>query len=138
MAIKKQKINELLTRGVEKVIVREHLGKRLLKGEKLRLKFGIDPTGSVLHLGHMVVLRKLREFQKLGHTVIFLIGDFTARIGDPTGRTAARPPMTDEQITKNMRHYEKQASKVLDIEKTEVRYNSEWLNAMSMKNLIVL
>src|SRR3990167_5888265 len=110
--------DDLLTRGVEKVIVNEHLEKCLRTDAELRLKFGIDPTGSVLHIGHMVVLRKLREFQKLGHTVIFLIGDFTARIGDPTRRTAARPPMTDEQITKNMRHYEKQASKVLDIEKT--------------------
>lgn len=133
-----QQLNELLTRGVEKIIVKKHLEKRLLNGDKLRLKFGIDPTGSVLHIGHMVVLRKLREFQELGHTVIFLIGDFTARIGDPTGRASARPPMTDEQIKENMKEYQNQASKILDIKKTEVRYNSEWWNKMNVKDMILL
>lgn len=133
-----QQINDLLTRGVEKVIVKGHLEKRLKNSDKLRLKFGIDPTGSVLHIGHMVVLRKLRELQKLGHTVVFLIGDFTARIGDPTGRAASRPPMTDEQIKENMKEYQNQASKILDMSKTEVRYNSQWWGKMDLKDMILL
>jgi len=133
-----QQISELLTRGVEKVIIKEHLEKRLLAGEKLRLKFGIDPTGSKIHLGHTVIMRKLRQFQQLGHTIIFLIGDFTARIGDPTGRIVTRPPLSDEQIKKNMSDYQKQASVILDMSKTEVRYNSEWWKKMSLADMLIL
>lgn len=133
-----QKIKELLTRGVEEVIVYEHLKKRLLTGEKLRIKHGIDPTGSVLHLGHAVCLLKLREFQELGHQIIFLIGDFTARIGDPTGRIKSRPPLSMSQIKKNMGDYQKQASKILDMNKTEVRYNSKWWDKMSLKDMMLL
>lgn len=134
----KNRINEALTRGVEEVIVREELEKRMVGGKKLRIKFGIDPTGSVLHLGHAVPLRKLREFQDLGHQVIFLIGDFTARIGDPTGRSSARKPLTDKEIKDNMRSYTKQAGMILDMKKVEVRYNSEWLAKMDFKDLIIL
>lgn len=135
----KDPIAHLLERGVSEVIVREHLEKKLRSGKKkLRIKLGIDPTGSVLHLGHAVVLRKMREFQDLGHTVIFLIGDFTARIGDPTGRSTQRKVMTDQEIEQNMRDYVAQASKILDIKKTEIRYNSEWLQSLSFKDLIVL
>lgn len=132
-------IAHLLERGASEVIVREHLEKKLRSGKKkLRIKLGIDPTGSVLHLGHAVVLRKMREFQDLGHTVIFLIGDFTARIGDPTGRSVQRKVMTDAEIEQNMKNYVAQASKILDIKKAEVRYNSEWLQGLSFKDLIVL
>src|SRR3989339_2100856 len=108
-------ILELLNRGTVDVIVREDLEKKLRSKKKLRIKFGIDPTGSVLHIGHAVVLRKLRQFQDLGHTIIFLIGDFTAKIGDPTGRSVQRPPMTDEQIQENMKDYIRQAGLLLDM-----------------------
>jgi len=126
MDIKTQKIEELLTRGVDEVINKNHLEKRLKSREKLRVKFGIDPTGSELHLGHFVPFRKLRQFQDLGHKVIFLIGDFTARIGDPSGRIERRKPLSEKQIKENMKDYVKQAAKILDIKKVEIRYNSEW------------
>ncbi|MDO8668015.1 MAG: tyrosine--tRNA ligase [bacterium] len=136
--IDKDKIDEVLSKGVEEVIVKENLKKRLESGKKLRIKLGIDPTGSVLHLGHAVVLRKLKDFQDLGHPVIFLIGDFTARIGDPTGRSALRKPLTDKEIAANMKSYTKQASLILDMKKVEIRYNSEWLNKLDFKELVIL
>jgi tyrosyl-tRNA synthetase len=123
---KKEKIKELLERGVDEVIEKEHLKKRLIKGDKLRVKFGIDPTGSELHLGHLVPFRKLKQFQNLGHQVIFLIGDYTAKIGDPTGRSETRKMLTDEDIKNNMKDYIDQASKVLKMDEVEIRYNSEW------------
>ncbi|PIT93496.1 tyrosine--tRNA ligase [Candidatus Falkowbacteria bacterium CG10_big_fil_rev_8_21_14_0_10_43_11] len=133
-----KKIQQLLSRGTAEIIVKENLEKKLRSGKKLRVKLGIDPTGSVLHLGHAVVLRKLKEFQDLGHQVIFLIGDFTARIGDPTGRSKERKPMTEKEIKQNMKNYVKQASLVLDINKVEVKYNSEWLKNMDLKDVITL
>src|SRR6185295_16720801 len=96
-------IEAVLTRGVEEVIVKDDLRKKLLSGQRLRVYFGIDPTGALLHLGHAVVLRKLQEFVDLGHEVILLIGDFTAKIGDPTGRDALRVPLDDKQIKKNFK-----------------------------------
>ncbi len=134
----KNKIDELLARGVEEILVKENLGKRLMSGKKLRIKFGIDPTGSVLHLGHAVILRKLKEFQDLGHQIIFLIGDFTARIGDPTGRASARKPITDKEIKNNMKNYARQAGLILDMVKVEVRYNSEWLGKLGLSEVINL
>ncbi len=134
----KQKIEEVLSRGVEEVIVKENLRKRLESGKQLRIKLGIDPTGSVLHLGHAVVLRKLKEFQDLGHQVIFLIGDFTAKIGDPTGRSATRKPMTEKEIKANMKSYTKQAGLILDMKKVEIRYNSEWLDKLDFQESIML
>lgn len=135
-------INQLLERGTAEVIVRDHLEKRLRKWRRsdapLRIKLGIDPTGSVLHLGHAVVLRKLRQFQDLGHTVIFLIGDFTARIGDPTGRSAERKPLPDGAIEANMKTYVDQASRILDFSKVELRYNSEWLKPFNFADVIAL
>jgi len=122
------RIEELLSRGVDEVIDKEHLRKRLLCGRRLRVKFGIDPTGSDLHLGHVVPLRKFRHFQNLGHQVIFLIGDFTAMIGDPSGRSEARKMLTEKDIKENMKDYIRQAGKILDFKKIEVRYNSEWYN----------
>lgn len=121
-----KKIEELLTRGVTEVIEKENLRAKLASGRQLRIKFGIDPTGSQMHIGHAVPLQKLRQFQQLGHQVILLIGDFTAKIGDPTGRNETRPMLTNEQVEANMTSYISQAGKILDIADTEVRYNSEW------------
>lgn len=117
---------DLLTRAVDEVIVREHLERALASGRKLRVKFGIDPTAPDLHLGHTVPLRKLRAFQDAGHRAVLIIGDFTATVGDPSGRDEARKPMTEKEITHNMKEYLSQAGKVIDLKKTEVRYNSEW------------
>lgn len=128
----------LLTRGVEQVIEKEHLQKRLEAGEKLRVKLGIDPTAKDLHLGHTVVLRKLRQFQDAGHTAVLIIGDFTTLIGDPSGRNEQRPMLTPEQIKENEAAYLELAGKVLDIKKAEVRHNSEWYEGQNMKFLMDL
>lgn len=133
-----KKIDEILTRGVEDVIVREDLRKKLLSGRKIRLYFGIDPTGSVLHLGHAVNLWKLRDFQDLGHEVILLIGDFTARIGDPTGKDTARKPLTEKDVKENFKSYKKQASKILDFTKVKVKYNSTWLAKLKFADILQL
>jgi len=134
----KEKISRLLKRRVEEIIVEDNLRKELLSGKKLRIKFGIDPTADILHLGHSVCLLKLREFQKMGHQVIFLIGDFTARIGDPTGRTVSRIPLSAEKIKENMKSYKKQAGLILDMDKVEVRYNSEWLDKINFREIMIL
>ncbi|PIZ76151.1 tyrosine--tRNA ligase [Candidatus Peregrinibacteria bacterium CG_4_10_14_0_2_um_filter_38_24] len=128
----------LLERGVVEVIVKEELEKKLNSGKKLRIKFGIDPTGSDLHIGHGVVLRKLKQFQDRGDTAILLIGDYTARIGDPTGKSETRKTLTEEQIKENMKHYIEQASKILDLKKLEIRYNSEWFGKMNMAQILEL
>lgn len=120
------KIKQILERGVSEVIERSHLEERMNKGEQLRVKLGIDPTAKDLHLGHAVVLRKLRQFQDLGHVPVFIVGDFTATIGDPSGKSETRPELTDKQAQKNTENYLKEAGKILDIKNTEVRYNSEW------------
>ncbi len=133
-----KKINELLTRGIVDVIVKENLEKKLKSGKKLRVKLGIDPTGSDLHLGHAVVLRKLRQFQDAGHQVILLIGGFTATIGDPTGKNEARPPLSLQQVEKNAKDYLRQAGKVLDLDKLELRNNREWLENMSFEEVVKL
>lgn len=119
-------VDKILRRGVEEIIDREHLEKRLRSGEKLRVKLGIDPTSPDLHLGHTVVLRKLRQFQDAGHKAVLIIGDFTATIGDPSGRSELRPPLSEKQVKENMKGYLKQAAIVADIKKAEIRYNSEW------------
>ncbi|MDP2951384.1 MAG: tyrosine--tRNA ligase [bacterium] len=128
----KNKIREVLSRGVEEVVVKEHLEKALLSGKRLRVKFGIDPTSPDLHLGHSIPLRKLRQFQDLGHQVILLIGDFTAQVGDPSGRITARKLLNEAQIKENMREYTHQAGKILDLKKVEIRYNSEWYGGKTM------
>lgn len=120
-------MDKILARGVDEIIEKEHLQKRLEHGDKLRVKLGIDPTAKDLHLGHTVVLRKLRQFQDAGHQAVFIIGDFTALIGDPSGRNDSRPQLTEEQIKGNMKDYLAEAGKVIDLDKAEVRYNSEWL-----------
>jgi tyrosyl-tRNA synthetase len=134
----KQKINEILTRGVEEILVKEDFERKLISGEKLRIKFGIDPTGNVLHLGHSVCLLKLRELQEMGHQIIFLIGDFTAKIGDPTGRTSKRVPLTEKQIKENMKSYKNQAGLILNLKKVETRYNSQWWNRMNLTEMMQL
>ncbi len=139
MAQKKaEKVKEVLTRGVQDIIVKRSLTDKLASGKRLRVKLGIDPTAPKLHIGHTVVLRKLRQFQELGHQIIFLVGDFTARIGDPTDKLAARKPLEEADIKKNMKSYVTLASRVLDIDKTEVRYNSEWHGHMDFAELFQL
>lgn len=132
------KIHELLTRGVEDVFVKESLEKKLRLGKALRVKLGIDPTSPDLHLGHSVVLRKLREFQDLGHQAVLIIGDFTATVGDPTGKSTARPPLSQQQIKKNMQNYMAQAGLILDIKKSEVLYNRRWLERLSFTRVFEL
>ncbi len=122
-------MDEILERGVEEIIEQDHLKKRLKNGDILRVKLGIDPTAKDLHLGHTVVLRKLRQFQDAGHQAVFIIGDFTALIGDPSGRSDLRPVLTPEQIRENLKNYLKEAGKVIDLKKAEVKYNSEWLGS---------
>ncbi len=122
---------KVIKRGAVDLISEEELAKKLEKGTPLRVKAGFDPTAPDLHLGHTVVMQKLRQFQELGHKVIFLMGDYTAMIGDPSGRDETRPTLSEEVIKKNAQTYVKQASKVLNIEDAEVRFNSEWLGKMS-------
>lgn len=129
---------ELLVDGCDHVETRAELVQRLEAGERLHVKFGIDPTGSELHLGHAVVLHKMQQFVELGHRVTLLIGDFTSRIGDPSGRADGRPPMSGEQIEANMKTYREQAGKVLDLERTEVMYNSAWLEPLKTVDWIRL
>src|SRR5215208_7042953 len=125
---------EFLRKGAVEIIREEDLRAKLEQSARtnrpLRVKLGADPTAPDIHLGHTVVIRKLHHFQALGHTVIFLIGDFTGLIGDPTGKKATRPPLTREQIEANAHTYERQVYKILDAEKTEIRFNSEWLGAL--------
>jgi tyrosyl-tRNA synthetase len=129
---------EMLADGCDHLSTREELEQRLAAGERLHVKLGIDPTGSELHLGHAVVLNKMQQFVELGHRVTLLIGDYTARIGDPSGRNDARPPMTGEQIEANMKTYREQAGKVLDLERIEVMYNSTWLAPLQTSDWIRL
>lgn len=129
---------ELLSRGVIEVIDRDHLAERLDKGDKLRVKLGIDPTAPDLHLGHTVPLRKLRQFQQAGHTAVLIIGDFTARIGDPSGRDKTRSPLSQSQVKANAKAYEQQAFRIIDPDKTEVRWQSEWFDNFGLDQLIQL
>lgn len=135
---KEKEIDNLLNRNVEEVIVKKDLEKLLSSGKKLRIYIGVDPSSPVIHLGHAVGLRKLREFQDLGHMVIFLIGDFTGRIGDPSGKTKERVPLSIEQVQENSKTYLDQASKIIDIEKAEIRYNGEWLDKLTFKDVVML
>jgi len=129
---------EILCRGVVDLHVRAELEERLRSGRPLRVKAGFDPTRPDLHLGHTVLMQKMRQFQDLGHTVIFLVGDFTAMVGDPTGRNELRPSLTREAVLDASKTYQAQAFKVLDRDKTEVRYNTEWLDKMSPWDLVEL
>jgi len=130
-----KKIDEILSRGVEDVFIKEDLKKRLLSGKRLRIKLGIDPTSPFIHLGRAVTLLKLKAFQDLGHHIVFIIGDFTAKIGDPSDKLEKRPMLTDKQIKSNLKKYLEQISLILDMKNVEVRYNSEWLKGMSIPEI---
>jgi tyrosyl-tRNA synthetase len=129
---------EELRAGAQQIIPEDEFKKKLESGKKLRIKLGMDPTAPDLHLGHAVVLSKLKQFQDLGHHVLFLIGDFTARIGDPTGRSKTRPPLSDEQIKHNTKTYFDQVCRILDPARVEVRFNSEWLDQLSSRDWVTL
>lgn len=129
---------ELIARGADEILKLEELQERLASGRRLRVKAGFDPTAPDLHLGHTVLLNKMRQFQDLGHQVIFLIGDFTGMIGDPTGKSATRKPLTREEVLANAETYAEQVFKVLDRGRTEVRFNSEWFGKMSAADMIRL
>ncbi|WP_203298708.1 tyrosine--tRNA ligase [Marinobacter sediminum] len=128
----------VIKRGVDELIPEEGLVEKLKEGRPLRIKAGFDPTAPDLHLGHTVLINKLRQFQDLGHEVMFLIGDFTGMIGDPTGKSATRPPLTEEQVAQNALSYKEQVFKILDPAKTRVMFNSEWMSKMSAADMIKL
>ncbi|MDR1511605.1 MAG: tyrosine--tRNA ligase [Endomicrobium sp.] len=129
---------EKVIRGTNDIISIKELEKKLVSGKKLKVKLGIDPTAPDLHLGHSVIINKLKTFQDLGHQIIFLIGDFTAKIGDPSGRSETRPVITDEQIKVNIKTYTNQVFKILEKEKTEVIYNSKWFNKIGVEGILTL
>lgn len=133
ISINPQKIKEILERGTEDIIERDHLEKSLKSGKKLRVKFGIDPTGPKIHLGRAVPLRKLKAFQDLGHQIVLIVGDFTATIGDPSDKLSKRPMLTKEDVKKNMKSYKEQLGKILDMKKTELHYNSRWLDKLNFR-----
>jgi tyrosyl-tRNA synthetase len=129
---------EYLAKGTVDLIEKNDLKAKISRGKPLTIKVGFDPTAPDIHLGHTVVIRKMRHFQQLGHRVIFLIGDFTGLIGDPTGKKATRPALTKEEVLANAETYRKQVYKILDPEKTEIRFNSEWLGALGAEGMIKL
>ncbi|MFA5095520.1 MAG: tyrosine--tRNA ligase [Candidatus Paceibacterota bacterium] len=139
--VDEEKINEILNRGVENVYPnKDALKKILMSGKKIKLYFGIDPTGNTLHLGHLVQFLKLKKFQDLGHEIIILIGDFTAQIGDPTDKQATRKPLTHKQVLENASGYKKQISKILNLKKSNIRfvYNEKWTNKLTPKDMLEL
>ena len=129
---------EIIKQGIDEIIGEDNLFKKLESGKKLIVKVGFDPTAPDLHFGHTVILRKMRQFQELGHKVIFLIGDFTGKIGDPSGKNKTRPPLTDEDIKQNAKTYEDQVFKVLDSKKTQVDFNSRWGDKLTGADMIKL
>ncbi len=135
---REQKIKDLLTRGVEEIFIKEDLEEKLNSGKKLRVKLGIDPTSPYIHLGRAITLHKLKSFQDLGHHIVLIIGDFTAKIGDPSDKLEKRPMLTDDQIKHNLEKYLEQFSLILDIKKVEIRYNSEWLSKMNIPEIAKL
>ncbi len=134
MSIEKQ-LNEI-KRGVVDIVSEEELRKKLEENRPLRIKAGFDPTAPDIHLGHTVLLQKMKQFQDLGHEVIFLIGDFTGMIGDPTGKNTTRPPLTRDEVLENAKTYQEQVFKILDPDKTTIAFNSEWMDAMSVADFI--
>lgn len=129
---------ERLKRGADEILVASDFEKKIASGKKLRIKAGFDPTAPDLHLGHTVLINKLKQFQDAGHHILFLIGDFTGMIGDPTGKSATRPPLTKEDVVENAKSYTEQVFKILDPEKTEVVFNSEWMSKFNAADLIQL
>jgi len=135
---KQQEALEIIRRGTHEILVEEELVKKLNQDRPLKIKAGFDPTAPDLHLGHTVLINKMRQLQDLGHQVLFLIGDFTGRIGDPTGKNVTRKPLTEEQVMQNAQTYKEQVFKILDSTKTQVMFNSEWMSKMSASDLIGL
>ena len=131
-------IDELLSRGVTEIIDRTHLRKVLLAGKPLRIKLGIDPTGPRIHLGNAVIIRKLRDFQRLGHKAVFIVGDFTAQIGDPSDKLAKRPMLTALEVKANLKSYRDQLSKIIDLSRAEFVFNSRWLSKLTFKEVALL
>lgn len=129
---------EIIQRGADEILVEKELIAKLKEGRPLRIKAGFDPTAPDLHLGHTVLINKLRQFQDLGHEVLFLIGDYTGMIGDPTGKSATRPPLTEDDVKQNAKSYQQQIFKILDKEKTKVMFNSQWMGEMSSVDMIKL
>jgi len=129
---------ETIQRGADEILVEKELVAKLKEGRPLRIKAGFDPTAPDLHLGHTVLINKLRQFQDLGHEVLFLIGDFTGMIGDPTGKSATRPPLTEEDVKQNAKSYQQQIFKILDEDKTKVMFNSTWMSKMTSVDMIKL
>lgn len=138
MKVSEEKIKEILERGVEEVIQKDHLERALRSVKKLIIKFGIDPTSPDLHLGHMVPLRKLKQFQDAEHTIALIIGDFTATIGDPSGRSEERKPLGKEEVKKNLKKYLALAGKVIDIKKCKIFYNSSWFKKSGVEKILEL
>lgn len=128
----------IIKRGADELLIEAELIEKLKKGKPLRVKAGFDPTAPDLHLGHTVLINKLRQFQDLGHHVLFLIGDFTGMIGDPTGKSATRPPLTKEQVAENAKSYAAQVFKILDKDKTEIVFNSSWLTELGAAGMLKL
>ena len=133
-----KKATELILRGTDEVLIEDELKDKLTSGKKLNIKAGFDPTAPDLHIGHTVLINKLRQFQELGHQVIFLIGDFTAMIGDPSGKSATRPRLSVEEVSENAKSYEQQIFKILDPDLTKVEFNSRWMKKMNAAELIGL
>ena len=129
---------KIIQQGSEEVLLLDELRDKLKQGKPLRIKAGFDPTAADLHLGHAVLINKLKHFQDLGHEILYLIGDFTAMIGDPTGKSATRPPLTSEEIKANAISFKEQVFKILDPEKTQVLFNSAWMGKMTSADLIQL
>lgn len=130
-----QRLRDLLTRGVEEIIIKDDLETKLKSGKKLRVKLGIDPTSPNIHLGRSIPLLKLRDFQDLGHQVVFIVGDFTGVIGDTSDKDSERPMLTRSAIEENMRHYTEQAGKIIDLDKAEIHYNSTWLEKLTYREI---
>lgn len=133
-----KKIEEVLTRNVEDIFVKENLKKKLESGKRLKIKLGFDPTGPKIHIGRAIVLHKLREFQDLGHEIIFLVGDFTARIGDPSDKLEKRPMLDSKKISENLRDYKKQIGKIVDLKKARFVYNNDWLSKLNFAEITEL
>ncbi len=129
---------EIISRGADEILLREQLENKLKENRPLRIKAGFDPTAADLHLGHTVLINKLRQFQELGHQIIFLIGDFTGMIGDPSGKIATRPPLSRKDVQANAKTYQEQIFKILDPDKTRIEFNSSWMDKMSVTDLIRL
>jgi len=133
-----EKIKKILERGVEDIFIKTDLEKKLKSGKELRVKLGFDPTGAKIHIGRAVILRKLKEFQDLGHKIIFIVGDFTARIGDPSDKLNKRPMLSEEQVKINLKNYKKQIGKIIDLSKAEFYFNSQWLKKLNFKEIAEL